>query len=51
MDDSPWKKIKLSLERPYKNDRGEYLPVLLDITPDGEHIYEPFVAVFLAPKQ
>ncbi|OBZ70158.1 Mediator of RNA polymerase II transcription subunit 17 [Grifola frondosa] len=37
----PWKKLKLSLERPYKDDDGEPLPVLLDITPDGQHIYEP----------
>ncbi|KAF7977414.1 hypothetical protein HWV62_3550 [Athelia sp. TMB] len=39
-DDGPeWKKLKLSLERPYKNDNGEHIPVLLDITPDGP-IYE-----------
>lgn len=43
MDEPPWKKIKLSLERPYKDDRGDPLPVLLDITPDGQHIYEPYV--------
>ncbi|KII95133.1 hypothetical protein PLICRDRAFT_33966 [Plicaturopsis crispa FD-325 SS-3] len=41
MEEPPWKKIKLSLERPYKDDNGEHIPVLLDITPEGEHIYEP----------
>jgi mediator of RNA polymerase II transcription subunit 17, fungi type len=47
MDEQPWKKIKLSLETPYKNDSGEYIPALLDITPDGEHIYEPCVFMTL----
>ncbi|KAI0719565.1 subunit 17 of mediator complex-domain-containing protein [Cerioporus squamosus] len=37
----PWKKLKLSLERPYKDDNGEPIPELLDITPDGQHIYRP----------
>lgn len=37
----PWKKIKLSLERPYKDDNGVPIPVLLDIDPNGQHIYEP----------
>ncbi|KZT20349.1 hypothetical protein NEOLEDRAFT_1075722 [Neolentinus lepideus HHB14362 ss-1] len=41
MEGPPWKKLKLSLERPYKDDHGNYIPVLLDITPEGEHIYEP----------
>ena len=41
-DDGPeWKKLKLSLERPYKNDNGDHIPVLLDITPDGP-IYEEY---------
>ncbi|KAL6309701.1 subunit 17 of mediator complex-domain-containing protein [Sparassis latifolia] len=40
-DGSPWKELKLSLERPYKDDEGHPIPVLLDITPDGEFIYEP----------
>lgn len=39
----PSKKLKLSLERPYKTDDGDHIPVLLDITPDGHHIYEPYV--------
>jgi mediator of RNA polymerase II transcription subunit 17 len=41
MDEPSWKKLKLSLERPYKDDEGEIIPTLLDITPEGEHIYEP----------
>ncbi|KDQ64550.1 hypothetical protein JAAARDRAFT_166933 [Jaapia argillacea MUCL 33604] len=41
MDDLPWKQLKLSLERPYKNDNGDHIPVLLDITPEGQHVYEP----------
>ena len=43
MEEPPWKKIRLSLERPYKNDDGEPIPVLLDITAEGTHIYEPYV--------
>jgi hypothetical protein len=43
MEDPPWKKIKLSLERPYKYDDGELIPVLQDITPEGIHINEPYV--------
>lgn len=35
-----WKNIKLSFERPYKDDQGDIIPVLLDITPEGQHIYE-----------
>jgi hypothetical protein len=38
-----WKKISLSLERPYKDDHGDSLPILLDITPEGERVYEPSV--------
>jgi hypothetical protein len=46
MEDSepPYKKIKLSLERPYKDEEGNPIPVLLDITPEGEHIYETLAA-------
>jgi len=43
MEEPPWKKIKLSLERPYKYDDGELIPVLQDITPEGIHINEPYV--------
>ncbi|KAL1722511.1 subunit 17 of mediator complex-domain-containing protein [Schizophyllum commune] len=39
--DADWQKLKLSLERPYKYDNGERIPVLEDITDSGEHIYEP----------
>lgn len=38
-----WKALKLSLERPYKDDRGERLPTLLDIEQDGKFIYETSV--------
>ncbi|KAF8165297.1 subunit 17 of mediator complex-domain-containing protein [Crassisporium funariophilum] len=37
----PWKQLKLSFERPYKDDQGNHIPVLLDLTPDGQRIYEP----------
>ncbi|KAJ7754261.1 subunit 17 of mediator complex-domain-containing protein [Mycena maculata] len=33
--------MMLKLERPYKDDAGNRLPVLLDIAPDGTHIFEP----------
>ncbi|KAJ6536623.1 subunit 17 of mediator complex-domain-containing protein [Mycena sp. CBHHK59/15] len=33
----------LKLEPLYKDDVGNRLPVLLDITPDGTHVYEPAV--------
>ncbi|KAH8105856.1 subunit 17 of mediator complex-domain-containing protein [Cristinia sonorae] len=36
-----WKKLKLSLERPYKDEQGQPIPVVLDITPEGQQIYEP----------
>ncbi|KAF9821151.1 hypothetical protein IEO21_00759 [Rhodonia placenta] len=41
MEGPPWKKLRLSLERPYKDDDGLPIPVLLDITPEGQHVYEP----------
>ncbi|KAJ7507873.1 subunit 17 of mediator complex-domain-containing protein [Mycena galericulata] len=31
----------LKLERPYKDDAGNRLPVLLDIAPDGTRVFEP----------
>jgi len=43
MEDPPWKNLKLALERPYKDDNGDCIPVLFDISPDGQHIYEPYV--------
>ncbi|KAF9485307.1 hypothetical protein BDN70DRAFT_871333 [Pholiota conissans] len=36
-----WKKLKLSFERPYKDDSGKPIPTLYDLTPDGQFIYEP----------
>jgi hypothetical protein len=43
MEEPSWKKTKLSLERPYKDDTGERIPVLLDIAPDGVQAFEPYV--------
>ncbi|KAG1755640.1 subunit 17 of mediator complex-domain-containing protein [Suillus lakei] len=40
MEQPSWKKTKLSLERPYKDDKGERIPVLLDIAPDGVQVFE-----------
>ena len=37
----PFKRLKLSLERPYKDDNGEPIPVLQNITQEGVHEYEP----------
>ncbi|KZT74377.1 hypothetical protein DAEQUDRAFT_761241 [Daedalea quercina L-15889] len=41
MEEPPWKKTKLSLERPYRDDDGNPIPALLDITADGQHVFEP----------
>ncbi|KAJ3722876.1 subunit 17 of mediator complex-domain-containing protein [Lentinula raphanica] len=41
MNEPSWKQTKLSLERPYKNDNGDPIPVLFDIAPDGVLHYEP----------
>ena len=43
-----WRKAKFSLERPYKDDNGQPILTLLDITPDGQYIYEPFASTFPA---
>ncbi|KAG6902224.1 hypothetical protein C0995_002856 [Termitomyces sp. Mi166 len=40
MDNHSFEQIKLSLERPYKDDNGDRIPVLFDITPEGQQIYE-----------
>ncbi|KAF5388061.1 hypothetical protein D9615_000456 [Tricholomella constricta] len=40
MEEPSWKQLKLALERPYKDDNGEQIPVLLDISPEGQHVYE-----------
>ncbi|KAJ3528511.1 hypothetical protein NMY22_g9384 [Coprinellus aureogranulatus] len=39
-DREDWRDLKLTLERPYKDDNGQKLPTLLDIEPDGKFIYE-----------
>ncbi|TDL29591.1 hypothetical protein BD410DRAFT_848954 [Rickenella mellea] len=41
MQEPEWKTLKLPLERPYKDDQGEHIPDLIDITQDGQQIYEP----------
>ena len=43
-----WKKLKLSFERPYKDDSGHPIPVLYDLTPEGQSIYEPYASVCLS---
>jgi len=35
-----WKQLTLSLERPYRDDHGNLIPVVEDITPDGQYIHE-----------
>lgn len=35
-----WKELKLSLERPYKNDEGNKIQPLLDIV-NGQFVFEP----------
>lgn len=45
MEEPAWKQTKLSLERPYRDDRGERIPVLLDITPEGEQVFESYAIV------
>ncbi|KAF8076451.1 subunit 17 of mediator complex-domain-containing protein [Lyophyllum atratum] len=40
MGEPSWKQIKLAVERPYKDDSGDRIPTLLDISADGQHIYE-----------
>ncbi|PFH52773.1 hypothetical protein AMATHDRAFT_45989 [Amanita thiersii Skay4041] len=41
MHHPPWKSLSLSLERPYKDDDDITLPILYDIAPDGQCIYQP----------
>ncbi|KAJ3513266.1 hypothetical protein NLJ89_g3043 [Agrocybe chaxingu] len=38
---SEWRQLRLSLERPYKDDVGNRIPALYDLTPEGGRIYEP----------
>lgn len=37
-----WKQLKLSLERPYKDDEGNPILPLLDVTPDGQQIFDQY---------
>jgi len=46
MEHPPWKETKLSLERPYKDHKGDPIPVLLDITQDGTQVFETYVRSF-----
>jgi len=43
LDGPFWKYLHLSLERPYKDDSGNHIPVLYDLTPQGERVHEPYV--------
>jgi len=45
MAEPAWKQTKLSLERPYRDDHGERISVLLDITPEGEQVFESYVVM------
>ncbi len=42
-DNEPWKKLQLSLERPYKDEHGVPIPTLYDINQNGEQFFERFV--------
>lgn len=45
-DDEPaWRKLKLTLERPHRDDQGNVNRQLLDVTPEGQQIYEPYAYV------
>ena len=47
-DDEPaWRKLKLTLERPYTDDQGNPIRQLLDVTPEGQQIYEPYARTSL----
>ncbi|KAF9055343.1 hypothetical protein BDZ89DRAFT_1087997 [Hymenopellis radicata] len=39
-DSEPWKKLQLSLERPYKDEHGVPIPTLYDINQNGEQFFE-----------
>ncbi|KAJ7591048.1 subunit 17 of mediator complex-domain-containing protein [Mycena floridula] len=40
LSDSSATQTRLSLERPYADENGNPIPILLDITAEGEHTYE-----------
>lgn len=45
-DEEPaWRKLKLTLERPYVDDQGNPIRQLLDVTSEGQQIYEPYAPV------
>ena len=45
-DEEPaWRKLKLTLERPYADDQGNPIRQLLDVTHEGQQIYEPYAPV------
>lgn len=47
-DNEPaWRKLKLTLERPYTDDQGNPAHQLLDVTPEGQQIYEPYACRYL----
>lgn len=47
-DNEPaWRKLKLTLERPYTDDQGNPVHQLLDVTPEGQQIYEPYARRYL----
>ncbi|TFK75858.1 hypothetical protein BDN72DRAFT_785935 [Pluteus cervinus] len=41
MTDASWNSVKFSLERPYKDDNGDRIPILYDITSEGQLVHEP----------
>ena len=44
-DEPAWRKLKLTLERPYTDDQGNPIRQLLDVTPEGQQIYEPCACI------
>lgn len=51
-DEEPaWRRLKLTLERPYKDDQGNVIRQLLDVTPEGQQIYQPcaHISSFIIP--
>jgi hypothetical protein len=47
----PGSGLKLSLERLYKDELGRILPTVLDITPDGNHVFEPCASMFFMSQK
>lgn len=42
MGDESWRKTKLALERPYKDENSQRIPLLLDIDSQGNSVYESY---------